>query len=496
MKSILLPFSNIVFCSLIILLFPSVNLAQIVRNKTIENAKINELYRRDSPYVVTIYCYLSKESLIKKQYASYGSGVVISDKGHVLTNHHVVAKGAKYFEIMCSNRRYIAAKTPESYLSNDFVILKSEYILKNRIPISLNIPKLGDRVFSLGSPLDYKGTISDGYISAPLQKVNGKLLIQHNSSIAKGSSGGPLVNEFGDLIGINVKMTKTGKLSFAIPINFIRKTIVDKTIFNEVEIQRKEAIKNVKNAFIAGKDSLAVALGTKFLINDTSIDIRLIMGQAYLNMDNLDNAFSFLNKLKNEMNEKANNDNHFLSSLYTGLATFYWKKTLSLKLFSFYETDSSYILCSKTHSYYDSVISKGVIARQFDSKNIQANLLLSKSYAANIASKKAFYYAEEALSIDNNDAEVYLAKAEASISAKYETYTQEAEDPSHLNAKLTQNERELIHNAYDKTRTEFKEAAQNDLSRAKERINKISLLKRRHLVQNEINDVNEELSKN
>jgi S1-C subfamily serine protease len=91
------------------------------------------------------------------------------------------------------------------------------------IKISSNLPKIGDDIMVAGSPQGLEGTISKGIISS-IRKFDpyDYELIQISAPISEGSSGGPVVNSSGELIGISVSGMKEGQnLNFAVPVKYI-----------------------------------------------------------------------------------------------------------------------------------------------------------------------------------------------------------------------------------------------------------------------------------
>ena len=176
----------------------------------------------------------------KDTISSTGSGFVYKtdDKyGYVLTNHHVIS-GATKIVLIRSDDKEIEGTVlgSDEYLDLAVVrINKSDVIDTAKIGTSEN-SKLGDTVFTIGSPLgyEYRGTVTDGILSGKDRLVTVSLsgsntndwvmkVLQTNAAVNPGNSGGPLVNATGEVIGvISLKLVQTEveNMGFAIPIEY------------------------------------------------------------------------------------------------------------------------------------------------------------------------------------------------------------------------------------------------------------------------------------
>lgn len=175
-----------------------------------------KIYKQVSDAVVVILAYDSNDEL-----SMQGSGVVINDKGYVVTNYHVLA-GNDRLEVFHNKELIPYVDIIGIDVEKDILILKIEEKKFPAIKIG-NSEKLsiGQRVYAIGSPLGFENTISEGIISGLRSyDVTGKNFIQITASISPGSSGGAVVNDKGELIGISTLTAKEGQnLNFAIPIN-------------------------------------------------------------------------------------------------------------------------------------------------------------------------------------------------------------------------------------------------------------------------------------
>lgn len=132
-----------------------------------------------------------------------GSGVIISDKGYVLTNMHVV-RGGRYYGILLEEESdvFYTNELIKYHQDYDLAVLRMEKRRKP-IPISRGEKKLvrGQKVVAIGSPLGLFNSVSDGIISGfrNMEKVS---MIQFTAPVSHGSSGGALLDMYGDLIGL------------------------------------------------------------------------------------------------------------------------------------------------------------------------------------------------------------------------------------------------------------------------------------------------------
>lgn len=190
-----------------------------------EKLTAQEIYQKVNPAVVAVVTALDDDS------GAVGTGVIISEDGYLLTNAHVIEDGVSCTVLLADNRRY-EAKLVGYDTKRDVAVLKA--VGAAGLPtVELGDSTAlveGDRVYAIGNPLglELRGTITDGIVSAVNRRVrvNGRTmtLIQTNAAINQGNSGGPLINEYGQVVGLNVvKMSaRSGEtvvegLGFAVP---------------------------------------------------------------------------------------------------------------------------------------------------------------------------------------------------------------------------------------------------------------------------------------
>jgi len=183
----------------------------------------------------------------QQELIAFGSGVVISPNGYIVTNNHVVA-GANKITVTFNNKKEMEAKIIGTSPSTDLALIKVDakdlpYLAYGN---SDNL-KVGQWVLAVGNPFNLTSTVTAGIISAKARDIHilgGKSaiesFIQTDAAVNPGNSGGALVNTAGQLIGINAAIaSQTGAYegySFAIPVNLVRKVVND--LMNYGQIQR------------------------------------------------------------------------------------------------------------------------------------------------------------------------------------------------------------------------------------------------------------------
>ena len=164
-----------------------------------------------------------------------GSGVVVSNNGLIATNYHV-CKDANRIEIKHYQNEF---KNVETYYYDelrDILILKVNGLKLKALEIAdPSLLKAGQRVYAIGSPEGYENSISEGIISGFRNDENNVRLIQMTTPITEGSSGGAVVNSYGELIGLCMSGQHDGNLYFALPVSEISGQLDEKKNFAETE---------------------------------------------------------------------------------------------------------------------------------------------------------------------------------------------------------------------------------------------------------------------
>ncbi|MBP0989935.1 MAG: trypsin-like peptidase domain-containing protein [Oscillospiraceae bacterium] len=174
---------------------------------------------------------------------SSGSGVIISEDGYIVTNHHVIEGATKITIILCSGEQY-EAKIVAADEKNDIAVLKIE--ISGAVPAVFGDSDkiiLGETAIAIGNPLGtFGGSVTAGVISGLNREIKIESsylnLLQTDAAINPGNSGGGLFNDRGELIGIvNAKSTGTNVegIGFAIPSNDVKKIVEDLVSFGYVK---------------------------------------------------------------------------------------------------------------------------------------------------------------------------------------------------------------------------------------------------------------------
>ncbi|HET8725348.1 MAG TPA: trypsin-like peptidase domain-containing protein [Anaeromyxobacteraceae bacterium] len=158
---------------------------------------------------------------------SLGSGVIVSPDGFVLTNAHVVERGAR-FRVQLLDGRELPARVLGVDPASDLAVLRVE--TKEKLPFLASGRSddlmIGETVIAIGNPFGLAHTVTAGVVSALHRKVGDPRrslfdMIQTDASINPGNSGGPLVNVQGQLVGVNTAIIgdRNAGIGFAIPID-------------------------------------------------------------------------------------------------------------------------------------------------------------------------------------------------------------------------------------------------------------------------------------
>ncbi len=200
----------------------------------------NDAVRHAAPAVVNIYTRkYSTQDRSKLQTQGLGSGVIVNERGYIITNYHVIAY-ADQIVVALQDGRIANAQIVGSDQRTDIAILQIDLEQLPVIPLNPNYtPQVGDIVLAIGNPYNLGQTTTFGIISATgrssISAGGRQSFLQTDAAINEGNSGGALVNTHGELVGINTASFQqatdheTYGISFAIPYTLASK-IMDKII--------------------------------------------------------------------------------------------------------------------------------------------------------------------------------------------------------------------------------------------------------------------------
>ena len=165
-----------------------------VRNNRGRKLEGSEVFRKYNKAVFMVY---TSDGTNTYQ----GSGFFINSNGLAVSNYHVfkgTGIGAEVIKLSGSNTVYKIVEVLQKSEDGDFILFRVNCNNTNYIPIAKNKPSVGDKVFAIGSPRGLENTFSSGEIS----QWRDKNLMQISALIDHGSSGGALINEYGEVVGI------------------------------------------------------------------------------------------------------------------------------------------------------------------------------------------------------------------------------------------------------------------------------------------------------
>ena len=222
----------------------------------------------------------------QREISGSGSGVIISNDGYITTNNHVV-KGAEEIEVTLNDKRTYKAQVIGTDPTTDLALLKIEANELRAIYYgnSDNV-NIGEWVLAVGNPFNLNSTVTAGIVSAKGRNINIlkeayaiESFIQTDAAVNPGNSGGALVNQDGELIGVNTAIaSNTGSYtgySFAVPVNMVKKIMGDLLKYGTVQrallgIQ----IRDINQEWAKEKDisNLKGVYITKLLLNGAATD--------------------------------------------------------------------------------------------------------------------------------------------------------------------------------------------------------------------------------
>ncbi|MEW6097155.1 MAG: trypsin-like peptidase domain-containing protein [bacterium] len=213
--------------------------------------KLPGIVKNISSSVVVVLTYDSKGEILTQ-----GSGFFISQNGDVITNRHVL-QGASRAEVKTTKGQiYPVKKIVAEDIEGDIIRLSVDIPVKvATLPLTGSVPEVGEQVLVIGSPLGLEQTVSDGIVSAVREIPEFGKIIQITAPISSGSSGNPVVNMKGEVIGVASFLIIEGQnLNFAIPTERIKKLTLDKgkTLAEWEESTTEEEIASAEELYSTG----------------------------------------------------------------------------------------------------------------------------------------------------------------------------------------------------------------------------------------------------
>jgi serine protease Do len=247
-------------------------------------------FGEDSPFEVRVPGYRIKGQ--KLQEVGGGSGFIVSSDGLIITNKHVVLdEDAEYTVLTNDGQKYpalVLARDP----FQDIAVLKMDAHNLSIIRLgNSDILQIGQTVIAIGNALgEFRNTVSVGVVSGLMRTITAgsadfseqlEEVIQTDAAINKGNSGGPLLNLYGQVIGINTAMAEQAEnIGFAIPINKVKKDINDietygKIVYPYLGIRYVPITKE-----IAEENNLSVDYGILIVRGEEPDEVAIALGSA------------------------------------------------------------------------------------------------------------------------------------------------------------------------------------------------------------------------
>jgi S1-C subfamily serine protease len=202
----------------------------------IEPGSLTALYEEANPGVVNIQVFVERGGLSGQ---GAGSGFVLDEEGHIVTNNHVVAEAQRVTAIFY-NGIEVEAEIVGTDDYSDLAVIKVDYLPEGVHPLPMGDSDqvvAGEWVVAIGNPFSLGGSVSLGIVSATGRSIPSGVArfsipqaIQTDAAVNPGNSGGPLLNLSGKVIGVNAQIASSGTgvnsgVGFAIPSNVVRRVV-------------------------------------------------------------------------------------------------------------------------------------------------------------------------------------------------------------------------------------------------------------------------------
>jgi serine protease Do len=240
----------------------------------------------------------------KQPVVGFGSGVIISSDGYIVTNNHVVAGSDEVF-VTLNDKREFSAKLIGTDPSTDLALLKIEGDTFQYIPWGdSDALQVGEWVLAVGNPFNLTSTVTAGIVSAKGKNIGiiqdqyrMESFIQTDAAVNRGNSGGALVNIKGELVGINTAILSPSGgyagISFAVPVSIVQKIVKDLIEFGAVqrailgvtiqdvnsELAKERGFDKIEGVYVTGvrEDGAAKAAGIEegdviLKVNEVSVN--------------------------------------------------------------------------------------------------------------------------------------------------------------------------------------------------------------------------------
>ena len=241
----------------------------VVHIKSTQASRIKTVRRAPDIYDFFFGDGTGREQTVRTQpRVGFGSGVILSADGYIVTNNHVIAD-ADEITVTLNDNRTLAARLVGADENTDLALIKieSDSALEYLTIGDSESLKIGEWVLAVGNPFNLTSTVTAGIVSAKARSLgvyNGGIesFIQTDAAINQGNSGGALVNVRGELVGVNSVLTSpTGSYAgygFAIPTSIVTKVVSDLKEYGTVQ----RAVLGIKGGTVTAELDKEKDLGT------------------------------------------------------------------------------------------------------------------------------------------------------------------------------------------------------------------------------------------
>lgn len=192
----------------------------------IENASasLRHSHRESTPWILALKQWLLHLNHITYQVEKFGSGLILDQEGHILTNYHLIKDADRLRIKLADGQEFLAKSVGFDPLTNLAVLKIFTFKKLPQAPLSPSYHvKTGEWVMAIGNPYGLEGTVTVGVVSGTGQTNSGipdiEGLIQTDVSISPGNSGGPLINLQGNVVGINMVLAGAhAESNYTLPI--------------------------------------------------------------------------------------------------------------------------------------------------------------------------------------------------------------------------------------------------------------------------------------
>lgn len=179
----------------------------------------------------------------------YGSGIVVDKRGYVLTNHHVI-QGLDKIRVQFTDTAELPAKVVADDKDLDLALLKVDITRPVAAPAGdFLAAEVGDDVYAVGSPRKMNFTVSRGMVSYVGRRIDGNYYLQSDLATNDGNSGGPVVNDRGEVIGVMTFILRDSQgLAFAVPISYAYERFADILASDGLDLTRFKSWRTEQDA--------------------------------------------------------------------------------------------------------------------------------------------------------------------------------------------------------------------------------------------------------